>query len=214
MAACVLALLLTTVVALPGCQILAIIIRLFVPDTKTYYKEYDLSNKTIVVIPFKDQQNNYFDSQTGIDLANAVVGEFLQWRKETKMKDVKDAGQVRLLFPNRDLASVGWANVGRQVGAQLVLVGDIQRFTLRDPGTIGLVRGTCRLNFTIIDVDKGGPAFAKQLAVYCPDRGAGIAESSVDMEEFRQQLLAQAAHSVVKTFYTYEEKIQAPPTRY
>ena len=180
--------------------------------TVTIAPAYAIGSRSIVVIPFKDRMHAYYESRDGVDLAMAMTGEL---RKRGAATNIKSAGQVKTLFPGQDLDVVGWATVGRKVGADLILTGNLQRFTLRDPGHIMLRRGTCILNFFIYDVRTGTVAYMEQgLSTYVPEFGPPIADSDISEEELRKRLIANMALKVVKKFYEHEERIRPTLPRY
>ncbi|HUW56647.1 MAG TPA: hypothetical protein VMZ92_08435 [Planctomycetota bacterium] len=176
------------------------------PGIVTRPPEYTIGPRAIVVIPFKDQMHSYYESQDGVDLAMAVVGEM---RKRGAATNIKSADQVRALFPNQDLDTVGWGQIGRKLGTDLILTGNLQRFTLRDPGHILLRRGTCILNYFVYDVGTNTVAYAEQgLSTYIPEFGPPIADSDMSEEELRRRVIATTALKLVKKFYEYEERIR------
>lgn len=191
------------VLLVPGCSDKGVVTR---PP------EYEIGPRAIVVIPFKDSMHTYYDSQDGVDLAMAVVGEL---RKRGAATNVKSADQAKVLFANQDLDGVGWAQVGRTLGADLVLTGNLQRFTLRDPGHIMLRRGTCILNYFVYDVKTGTVAYSEQgMSTYIPTFGPPIADSDMSEEELRQRLIATTALTLVKKFYEHQERIRATLPRH
>jgi len=186
--------------------------RLSMPDTYAVKAEYEIGPRSIVVIPFRDERHTYCESSDGTDLATAVVGELISRKAAT---NVRSASNVQDLFPGQDLERVGWTQVGKKLGAQLVLVGDIQTFALRDPKTIGIQRGTCRFNYAVYDVEKNTIAYScRGLEVYVPEYGAGVADGDVDSEKLRAALLSSTAMKVVQKFYDYKAKMGPPPRRY
>ena len=204
------------IAAAPGCRLLysvaAIPLRLIIPDTTKHKAEFKIDGRSIVVIPFKDKRRGYFESRDGLDLSAAVMGE-LGSRPGVKAK-VMDPQQVRLAFPNQRLEDVGWAKIGKQVGADLVMFGDIETFTLKRPGYIGVLQGNCRMKVYIYDVKDGTIPWSKTLQTWWPESGPPVAASDVEAGEFRQQLIAFTAFKLAQSFYNWEEKMRPPPRRY
>jgi len=210
------ALLLLAAVSLCGCAAagaaLAGGVRLSNKEVATYKAEYEIGKKPIVVIPFRDEGHTYYESRDGVDLATAVTGELIQ---RGAASNVKLDPQVESAFEGQDPSRVVWADIGKKAGAELVLFGILERFTLKDPKTIGIVRGTAIVDFFIYDVKKDAIVYSKRgLEVYHPETGAGIAESDISSEKLRRILLAKTAMKIVQKFYTYKEKIRPPPARY
>jgi hypothetical protein len=196
----------------PASALVAAGTRLGADDEVTRNAEYTFGSRAVVVVPFRDDGHAYGESPDGMDLAVAVTGELM---RSNAVKNIKSAEPARELLATNNPDTVPWAEVARQTGAQLVLTGNIQRFTLKDPLTIGLARGTCKLNYFVYDAAKNAVVYsARGVEVYYPDRGAGVAESSIDPETFRATLLAVTAHKVVQKFYTYKEPVRPPPSRY
>lgn len=186
--------------------------RMTMPDTTTMKAEYTIGATPVVVIPFRDPARGYLESGDGIDLATLVVGE-LQMR--TAATAVRSDVPVRTRFAGQDLEKAGWVEVGKAADAQLVLVGDIQEFRLRDPKTQGLLRGYTRVNLRVFDVQKNGIVYSAQgIETWVPDYGIGVAESDASPERLRNALVAATATNIVKKFYTWEKKIGPEPRRY
>ena len=133
------------VLVLPGCP-------WFIPRHTTLDPEVDLTEKTLVVVPFSDADNSYFAYQDGNDLAGLVIREVSAGAPEAHLVDPEE---VRRLFPGRDLEAVGWQNVGQAVGADYVLVGHIESFRLKDPGNPNLYMGTIVLRLKVVNVADG-----------------------------------------------------------
>jgi hypothetical protein len=197
----------------PASAIVAVGTRLGADDEVTRKAEYEFGSRTVVVVPFRDERHTYGESPDGMDLAVAVTGEMI---RNNAVKNLKSAEPVRELLRTSNPETVDWAEVARQAGAQLVLSGDIQQFTLKDPKHIMIVRGTCKLNYFVYDAAKNAVVYsARGVEVYYPDRGAGIPENSIDnLETLRSTLLAVTAQKVVQKFYTYKEVVRPPPSRY
>ena len=196
----------------PGVARGAVGARLFTPDTVTHKAEFEVGTRPIVVIPFRDAAKTYYESGDGLDLATAVAGELVLRKAATRV--VSDEG-VRREFAGQDLERVGWAEVGKAAGAQLVLTGDIDTFRLKDPGVIGMLRGYCKVNVRVYDIATNTPVYAAQgVETYWPEYGAGVAASDKDPQTLRNELLARTAMKAVQRFYTWQKKIGPEPTRY
>jgi len=188
----------------------AVVARLSMPDTTTIKAEYVIGAQPVVVIPLKDAARGYYESGDGIDLATTIAGELIA-RKAASV--VRSDEMVRRQFAGQNLEQVGWAEVGKAAGADLVLVGDIQDLRLKDPGVIGMLRGYSRVNVRIFDVRKNAFVYAGQAETWCPDYGPGVATGDISPENLRNQLIAATAMNVVKKFYTWERKIGPEPRR-
>ncbi len=183
------------------------------PTTTTIRAEYTIGATPIVIIPFRDAGKTYYESSDGLDLAMVVAGE-LQERKAATVRRPDEP--VRTQFAGQDIEKVGWAEVAKAAGAQLVLIGDIQEFRLRDPKTQGLLRGYTRVGVRIFDVRTNCVAYASPaIETWVPDYGVGVPESDVsNLAAFRNALVSSTAMKIAQKFYTWERKIGPEPRRY
>ena len=196
----------------PASAVVAVGTRLGADDDVTRKAEYEFGSRSVVVVPFRDERHAYGESPDGMALAVAVTGELM---RTNAVKNLKSAEPARALLEANNPDTVPWAEVAKQAGAQLVLTGDIQQFTLKDPKHIMIVRGTCKLNYFVYDAATNAVVYsARGVEVYYPERGAGIPENDIDPETLRSTLLAATAHKIVQKFYTYKEEVRPPPTRY
>jgi len=137
-------------VALPGCP-------LFIPPYVTVEPEVDLKDKTLLVVPFSDAENTYFASPDGVALASMITQEV---RRGAKKARVVDPAEVQRLFPGKDLETVGWQRVGQAVGADYVLVGHIDTFSVRDPKDPNLLMGTIAVRLKVVDTVDGSLVYS------------------------------------------------------
>lgn len=186
--------------------------RLVTPDTTTIKAEYTIGATPVVVIPFRDAGRGYYESNDGLDLATAIAGELIGRKAATV---VRSDQAVRTKFAGQALETVGWAEVAKAADAQLVITGDVQTLRLKDPGTIGMLRGYSLVNVRVFDVSKNCIVYAASgIETWVPDYGQGVAESDVNPERLRNALVATTAMHVVQKFYTWERKIGPEPRRY
>ena len=210
-------LLLLSAVSLCGCQLGAAAViggtRMASKESVTMKAQYTIGNRPIVVIPFRDQYHTYYESRDGVDLATFVVGELAKHDAATNVRP--DTG-LREAFAGRDLATVGWDKVAEQAGAELVLVGTIERFRLKDPKTYLMMRGNCIVNCFLYDAKtKVVVHRIPRIEVWYPETGQGIAESDVtDQERFRETVLSITALKIVQHYYTWEQMIRPEPRRF
>ncbi len=199
-----------------GCPVAAVAARLAMPDTTTIKAEYTIGQQTIVVIPFRDPAKTYFESNDGLDIATAVEGELVARKAAV---NVRSAGPIREKFAGQNLDVAGWAEVGRSAGADLVMVGDIQEFRLKDPGAINLFHGYSRLGIRLIDVKTGCVVYASPaIETWCPDFGSatyapGIPAADTTPERVRRGLISATAMKVGQKFYTWEKPVGAQPSQ-
>ena len=163
----------------------------------------DVSGKALLVVPFADAEHGYFDSPEGNLLARMVVEEVRRGEPKARLVDPQE---VRRLFPGKDLEAVGWKAVGQAVGADYVLAGRIETFTLRDPGNPNLYLGTIALSLKVVDTTDGSvvwsatPAEARYRwsATGHPDIGTPVFD--VTEAEVRQKTLLLAAQHMGDIF--------------
>ena len=197
-----------------GCGPIAVVTaRLVMPDTTTMKAEYTIGTQSVVVIPFRDSAKGYFESNDGIDLAEVVTGELVSRKAAV---NVRSCGPVRAKYAGQNLELIGWPEVANAAGADLVLLGDIQEFRLKDPGALNLFHGYSRIGIRIIDAKKNCVVYQSPvIETWCPDFGTatyapGIPAADTTPERVRRGLISATAMKVVQRLYTWEKPIGAP----
>jgi len=202
-------------VALSGCPVANLAVgvgtRLASEDTVVIKPEYEIGNKSIVVVPFRDRTQTHYASPDGVDLATYVIGELVN--RNAAENIAPDTG-VQQMFTD-GAAPVPWDKVAAQVGAQLVLTGTLERFRLRDPNTQLMLRGNCVVTAFIYDAkSKAVVHRIGRMEVWWPDWGPGVPEHDMTPEQVREQLLAATATKIVQKYYKWEKKTGPQHRRY
>lgn len=188
--------------ALIGCPIS----NLVSPDMRTVEREVNLDGKTVTVIPFKDQRQPYFESADGMDLAQAVSAQF---RMHVPTTRVVSPQPIREKYEPLELEKVGVDKLGEATGAQLILVGDIKQFTVQDPNSIGVLRGTCQVDLLLFDTATRKQLWTRSLTIHYPEVGM-VPEGDLSRATMRERLIAAASDEIARKFYTYKEPDRPP----
>ena len=171
--------------------------------------EYDLQslNAAIVVVPFKEKDGLYFDSEKGRYLARLVE---LQVRANLK--------NIRLISSNKILESetplqletADWESIGKKLAADYVLLGKITSFTTKDPRSVNVLLGRSGVEVELLSVSEGAACvWTKRISSQFPeDMGelAGVPTFQMNEEAIHDGLLLAAARDVVANFYKRKVK--------
>jgi hypothetical protein len=186
-----------SLVLLPGCGI-------FVEPYVTIEPKVNLAKKKrLLVVPFSDSQHLYFDSADGVELAELIIGEVQAGVPKARLVELEE---LRRLYGGQDLESVGWTTVGQALGADYVLVGRINSFTLRDPRTPNFLLGNLTLDLRVVSVADGSVVFRppRSETVFrwseTGDPEIGTPEFDTTPEKIRQGTLELAARRISDYF--------------
>jgi len=172
---------------------------LFVPTHVTVEPRVKLAKKTIVVVPFSDSRHAYFASPDGTELAQLIIREV---RQGAPKATVVELDELRRLYGGQDLGSLGWQTVGAALGADYVLVGRINSFTLRDPRSPGFLLGNIALEVKLVMVADGSVVLSPPLSETTYDWSEtgspeiGTPEFDTTPEKTRQGTLQEAARRI------------------
>jgi hypothetical protein len=186
--------------------------------TETIEPEVEPADHRMVIMPMKDRLEYHFDSRRGATVAQTVTDHLARKHKELGGGDamevvpfedlVAEVGKVR-----KDPKDLRPADIGRMVKADLVLVGDLERFETRIPGDVAIARGRATVNLKLIEVAKPDRAmFTKKLIVTYPEEGRtnpGIMLSADAGEDAVEAgLLEAVARKVAELFYVHEKPVE------
>jgi hypothetical protein len=116
------------------------------------------SEKTLVVVPFKDEDfRDYCQSPRGADLA-LRVSKILEGKAECKVKPIEE---VIALFDDKNPRELSLQEIADKVDADYLFLGDVRTWRTQDPGAINLLHGTSVIDIQIFEryvkPEKGAP---------------------------------------------------------
>ena len=166
----------------------------------------------MVVIPMRGPDGYYFDSRDGAGLAQAVTERLAAKRGELGKGDAMDvvafedliaALQKRPQLP-KDIPP---QDLGRAVGADLVLLGDITQLQSHIPGDVGFARGRASVDIRVMEVAKPDRSLLKRTikVTYPPENRISSTGIGSGEDDVRVGLMAALTDEISKLFYVHEK---------
>lgn len=161
--------------------------------------KYDgLAKSTVAIITVTD--NSQYTNDPAARTLSRRVGEELT-------VNVKDVNLVRedLIEQYRDVHgydSVDYREVGKEVGADKVLVIELTDLNLRDGMT--LFRGRADVFLQVVDVTTGNTEFKTSIDQYTFPKSTGQHSSETTEDRFRKLYLRVLAGEIARTFYAFD----------
>ena len=171
------------------------------PSQRTIEREVNTDGRSMVVIPFKDARHPYFESDDGSELTERVVNEMRRHMRKTRLVS---SLPVRDKFDPAGMEKVGVDELGKVARADLVLVGDLKEFSTSEPKTVGMLRGTCRIEIVLFDAQKKERIWTRSLTIHYPDYGPGVPATDTTPEKIRTGLMKLSGDVIAKKFYTHK----------
>ena len=178
------------------------------PRYETVEREVNIDGKKVVVVPFRDVQDIYFESVDGNELTERVGHQMRIHLPKTKFVS---ALPIRKKYGPVELEVVPVEQLGEVVRADLVLVGNLKEFSTQEPKTTGILRGTCRVELDLYDVAQKRSIWRRSLTLHYPERGVGVPSTDTTPEKIREGLTKLTADAIAKRFYTYKKRFGPAP---
>jgi len=144
------------------------------------------------------------DEGIGADANGILMARNLRVLFEQKIKDVELVSQEAIDQWNADdsIESKGYAELGRGLKVDYVLVVEMQNLKLREGQT--LYRGKSDLSVKVYEMESGGKeVYAKQLGTYTFPK-SGMPATEIDESRFRRNYLLMASKTVGRLFYGHD----------
>jgi len=196
--------LLAVCLAASGCHIIGVPFSFIThQDYASVAAEYDLeSGGRILVVPFKEKEGFYFESQKGRDLARLVE---LQMRANLKNIRLVSSNKVLESETPLRLETADWAAIGKALGADYILLGKISLFRTKEPGAVNLLMGKSVVDVELLAVqEEGRSVWSKRIDSKFPEdvnELGGVSTFHIDEETIHDGLLLAAAKEIVNNFY-------------
>lgn len=178
----------------------------FYNEYTTVPAEYNLSSlksEKILVIPFKEKDGFYFESEKGRKLAEQIE---LNMRHKIKNLEIIDSSSVLKSETPLQLETADWASTGRNLGAGYILLGEIISFKPRDSRAANPLSGSATVDAKLLKISDGAKAvWLRKVNSHFPE-GLSIEQigaSPFDMTEetVEDGLLMNIAMDVIGNFY-------------
>jgi len=182
-------------------------LHLFAPPRRAMKEaEFDkLAGHSVVIVVYTDQNVRYEYPYSRLSLSMAVMAEL---KKRVKNVTVIDPRRVvKYQDENIRWDSMDKTRLGRLFGADFVLYLGVDRYTMREPGSINLLRGRISAHASVYETSRPeadarvwpGDDFSVVYPRFRPRAGIGGGESRIrdDTERYFARLL-------VKRFYRHE----------
>jgi hypothetical protein len=199
-----------------GCNLALLPFYLFRPeddDKKTVEAEYKgLDNHSLAIVVFADNKVRY-EYPTGREhVARAIAFEFGKEEPRDKIKKLRvvDPGGV-LGYQERNIHwdEMDKTQLGKVLGADLVLFVTLVEFTTREPQSVGLLRGVVTADVAIYQTSlperESRVWQGEEIRVVYPE-GDSLGIQGADDRKIRQETVARFAQKVVWKFYQHKEK--------
>ena len=206
------------------------------PSYETVKREVNLDGRQVVVIPFKDAEQGYFESADGNDLTERVAHQMRIHMPKTRFASAMEVRQklqgeppkvlnetvsqralkaieqqAQYMAAADKLQSASPQEMGKVVRADVVLLGTLKEFSTQEPNTTGILRGTCRIELELYDMTRNQTTWSGSLTVNYPERGVGVPLGDTTPERIRDRLMTLSADTIAKKFYTHKRRLGPAP---
>lgn len=195
-------LLLCMIPLLSGCGIIGVIGEAFASDDVEDPK-FETDEKTLLVIPFRDDIFPHYESERGKLLSSAVVRNIIKNHDYTYLERVFEDDKLEKFFTFNQ--EVPWERINTNVKADLILIGGIESFQTSRPGDVGLRRGSARAYIQVYDTKLKQVIFKKKVAATYPKTTTRSVYVK-DAYTVEAGLLGELAYKIGREFYSYTKK--------
>ncbi len=187
--------------ALAGCQSGA------PPGYEQVKKVVDPKNRAVAIIPFKGSKNSSFTLIEGIKLAEMVAIDLQKALPKLRVIGPRAMQDALLREPDESR----WHEIGAEVGAKLLVVGEVTFISTQYDKLLQSKEGTIGIEFRILDVSVFAPrrlARVNWRLGFPEEAGGKFGPEYVTMDEasFRNELIKFAARKIAGVFYDHLEK--------
>ena len=186
-----------------GCQALLATILVLTggKDTKAKYKF--LKGKNVAVVCLSENMTDSRYDGVPRDLAKAVG---LHLGQNVKKITIIPPGTVNKWLDRHDDKVEDFQQLGKDVGADMVLVVYLDSFETSSLSSPGSYQGRAETSFTVYDVKTGGTLASESLpeCVYPPN--LRIDNSEIRESQFKNAYLIQLSKRIACYFYSYDHR--------
>ena len=175
--------------------------------------EYDPAGRSMLILPFKDPANEYFESQEGSAIADST-GFYIRVQNITPVLFERSfAPNVRTMYKDADDPAAARKEIAEALGCELVLMGQIDGpISLRDPRNPNLVKGEMVISAQLYDMKKKGEIVwrMKHQRIVFPEGWEyddGVPIIDLPPRQLKNRLLQKAGEVIGKNFHDHLEPI-------
>ncbi len=161
----------------------------------------------IVFIPLRESHYYYYDYEGGTAIANAAVADLLLNSKDLVPVDSAPVrGLVRSTLLAEEVTPDDWALIGRNAGADYIVVGSVDNISWIDPADPITPRCVFTVSFQVIDaasrkVVYSGARSGRYPVMSLGDQGVSVYEMGLD--GLKRRAYTHIGQSVGRTFHDY-----------
>ncbi len=133
-----------------------------------------------------------------------IIARHIGQKLSANVKNIKIVNQqnIEAWIDEHDVEYIDYAEVGKGVKAELVVVVEIESQRLQDNAT--LYKGHTEYTLKVIDPKDGREVFAPFTPPVIYPKISGIHTAGVSKEQFRQRYLEVVAEEIAHRFYEYD----------
>ena len=177
-------------------------------ETKTIEPVFaDLPGQTVAVVVYADQKTQ-FEYPTAVpSLSHRVAAELSD--KVAKVRVIDPAAVMRFQAQTLNWDVMNKTRIGQSLGADYVLFVSVMQYTTREPGSVGLYRGTIAVEATVYQTslpERAAAVWQGEISATHPeDASPGLSPlDSARIQEHTERILVE---NLVKKFYRHKEKV-------
>ncbi|MFH1022253.1 MAG: hypothetical protein V1809_02570 [Planctomycetota bacterium] len=187
------------VVAAAGC---------FGPQNSRRVKaEFSIPPGTLAIVPFREGEGGYFESEAGLAVVRTVGGRLTQAGiRGLKLLDLES---IRRILGNTDIDGTKPQELQKRLGADYLLLGHITTLRVKEPKDVNILRGTIVMDLRLIDLRQGTMLWRGSERLQYPKRqpfGFGEDPQDVSPDVIRDGLIVLGGSAVAENFYTHYEE--------
>ena len=159
-----------------------------------------LGTRSLVVLPFATRNRKHFESDVG-RLFSKVTAQLV--RDGCPAGKVADATDLPEAVEGQKLEDLSLQEAGKVLGADYVVIGEIQELKAKNPGSFRTLHGVMILSARICDVRTGAIVWQiTQRKFHYPRLVGGeeVPAPTEDEQEVIQRLMVEAAWSIAAQF--------------
>jgi len=162
---------------------------------------------TILVVPLREPNLFYFDSEAGIEMASFASAAIQNNMTELEALDYRTTrGAIRALLLSETIAEADWVQIGLDAGADYVLYGTIDLLRWTEPENPSMPRGVFTITYYVMDVAQCAEVLRMTVSSRYPYRTLsddGMAVFEMTTNELKQRTYHYAGELLAETFYEH-----------
>lgn len=174
--------------------------------------QYDVAGRMVLVLPFRDPAFDYFESQEGYDLSLFIGATFVTQKiTDVCFGQTLPAGVKTMYSENAGDPPAAWKKIGKSLGCDLVLVGQITSpitIAMKEDGTAK--QASVTLSAQLCDMARNGEVVwqLKDRTILFPEGWEYDVDDpavSFSAQKIKNQLLQTAGEMIAMSFERHLE---------